>query len=240
MSKNTHITVLAKDNDRPGNREVEAFLRQHLVALVRAGIQFEFKIADDKMDKALVARNITKLPAIEVKSAHGQITAFQTPVEIKSALLKFMAAAGIPTGPNATMLRSRKKAPEDELEDYYKSEMTIEKAEEDAERGDDDRGSSMMDKYQREVERRQREDEKKGPKKPVKGRRRPANVSDDDVPAKSTGRRPPADDDDLDISTPRRREAAPMTPQERLKAAGGDPGSKDDLLIMNMMESSDD
>lgn len=231
---NTRITVFAKDNDRPGNREVVAFFKQHLTTLVRAGVLFEFKVADG-MEKALVARNITKLPAIEVETSRTK-TSFQTPVEIKSALLKFMSAKGI-ASPSATAMRSRKKAPEDELDDFYKSEMTFDKAEADAEGGDDQKGGSLMDKYQREVERRQREDEKKGPKKPQKGRRRPANVADDDdAPAKPARH----DDDDLDISTPRRHEAKPMTPQERLKAAGGDPGNRDDAMILAMLEGTDE
>jgi hypothetical protein len=233
----TKVTVFARDNDKPGNREVVAFLRQHLPQLVQAGLRFTFSVADGK-EKELVARGIDKLPAIEVQTTQGP-KCFLTPVEIKSALLKYLASKGVAVGGAA--VRAPRKA-EDDLQDYYAREMNMDKYEEDLENGDDN-GSSKKDimaRVQEEMERRESENKKRGPPQPKRGRRRAGNVRDDEDEPRATSppRRARRDDDD----EPRRsREPTrPKTPQDRVREVGGDPGNKDDAMLMAMMETSDE
>lgn len=229
----TKATIYALDNDKPGNKEIVTFLKQNIQSLVGSGMRFSFTIADN-IKNDLVARGITKLPAMEVHTPQG-VKCFLTAVEIKSALLKYMqkvgASNGGGTGGNSNTATGgytarRAKNPEDEMRSFYEGEMNLDKYDEDE--GDADDGHQKDDitkRVQAEVERRQSEMDRRGPPKPRRGRR-PGNVGED--------RKRPArqDDDDEPAREPARREPA--------RAAGGDPNNKDDAMLMAMMETSDE
>lgn len=211
----TKVTLFARDNDKPGNREVVAFIRQHLPEFVRAGLRFTFTVADP-IEKQLVARGIDKLPAITISDVN-----YLTPVEIKSALLKYIAGK-----PGSRFSGRGPKKPEDEMQAYYASEMNMEKWEREQDEDEDNPNKKdIMTRVQAEMERRQGENDRRGPSKP-QGRR---TEKKRDVPEES-------------VAEPAPRTKAPRskTPQERLRDAGGDPGNKDDQLILSMMECSDD
>ena len=220
----TKVTVYARDNDKPGNREVVAFMREYLPQLVQAGLRFTFTIAGN--EKELIARGIDKLPAIVVETSKGPKN-FVTPVEIKSALLKFL-------GGKAAAVRSTSSKPEDELHDFYAREMNLDKYDEDMEAGDGDDGlnkKDIMARVQSEMERRQGENDKRGPAKPRQRGRRASNVREE-----------PETEEEPERHAPRETRGAvrkTMTPRDRVVEAGGDPTSKDDAMLCMMMETSD-
>lgn len=205
-----NVTVFARDNDKPGNRDIVAFFNQYLQPLVQAGLRFKFTVAD-KIEKELISRGIDKLPAIEVKTTKG-VKNFVTPMEIKNALLKYIDVK--------VEMPRRAGRPEDDLQDYYSREMNMEKYEADLEDGDETQKKDIMSRVQAEMERRQTETDKR-PAKPRARATRPPNVR----PGKS-----------CDETTRSRAQ----TPQERVREAGGDPANRDDTLILSMMETSDD
>jgi hypothetical protein len=240
----TKVTVFARDNDKPGNREVVAFIRQYMPQFVRAGIRFTFTVADP-IERQLVQRGIDKLPAISVERVPGKAVNHLTPVEIKSALLKFI-------GGGKSAGRAGPRKPEDEMQDYYAREMNMDKWEEDQEEGDDGLNKKdIMSRVQEEMERRQTEHDRRGPPK-SRPRRRPGNVrqqngrfadDEDDRPARRPARRRQQDDDEEYEPEPHRAAAPdrrPQTPHDRLRQAGGDPNNRDDAMLASMMECSDD
>lgn len=63
------ITIYARDNDQPGNRDLVQFLETNLDVLVARGCRFTFQVLDSESDvKLLVDKGATKLPVMSVNN----------------------------------------------------------------------------------------------------------------------------------------------------------------------------
>jgi hypothetical protein len=137
------VVIMARDNDKPGNRELIEFLKPNFETFLRAGLRFTFKIVEDADIPKLVQQGLDKLPLAMIDKKH-----YMSSVEIKSVLLRYIAT---------TKNKREKSVPEEEIREFYKSEMTFEAAERDA---DHEEKTDLMSKYQQEVQRRQETDSK--------------------------------------------------------------------------------
>jgi hypothetical protein len=99
-------------------------------------------------------------------------------------------------------------APEDDLDVFYRDEMTFERAEEDAEETGLGEADDMMDAYRRVMERRERSEAGRRPSsRPAKG---PSVAADD---RRAAPPRPPASSRPDNVGMPSRR-AAPLDPDD--------------------------
>lgn len=120
------IQVLAKDNDKPGNKELIEFLSKNLKTLVlRHNYRFKFRIIEDSEISDLIKMGIEKLPAIIVgkQTYLGSIEAIKFFTEPK-------------TTTNLASTGSRKKTnkvtdAEAAYSEWVASEMTMAAAEQD-------------------------------------------------------------------------------------------------------------
>lgn len=145
------IKLLARDNARPGNRELVDFLNRYLESLVTRGVKFDFRIVEESEIPMLVQKGIVKLPAAVVGTK-----IYTSSVEIKSMLMGLLNR-------NARSTGRVKRDPVEEMRDMYAAEMSMEAAERDNEIDDDtDRTKrDLMDKYNEERQRREEEINKK-------------------------------------------------------------------------------
>lgn len=140
------ITIIARDNDKPGNVELVEYLSANLEKLVREGCRFNFKIIEESSLKTLVDNGITKLPAAMVNK-----NKFLGTSEIKTFLNSMVD--GFKPIPDAQKPIPKEKEIED-IKDYFKEEMSMEAVEKEKEFENGDGKKSLMEKYQQEVQRR--------------------------------------------------------------------------------------
>ena len=209
------------------------------------------QLSDERVRAAMKSRKIVRLPALT--TPNGVYLGFQ---EIRTLYERNYGEY------EAFLRRSEKpvvgEAPDDELEDYYRAEMTAERARED-EGGDDSigEGGDMMDSYRRMMERRETSDRGR-PKPRPGGAPRPARPEPpgraaapprtagsgrpDNVAGPENGRRPapPVDDEEAEIQETINRLARDIDDNLReaaFSSGGGDsyeddggPDPQDDLM----------
>lgn len=225
------VKLLATDNDNEGNRELAAFLKQNVAALVAAGVIFEFRIITKEEAPALVAKGIDGLPAAHV----GEKLVIDS-TEIVAALNKYLT----PATPGRRGAASRKSRilehPDDAMREMYADEMSMDAAMDDQDKGEgEDLGGSskrdLLEKYNEEVQRRQEEEARRAPKTNAKGARRAS-------PTERNRRRNNVPDDQEDDMN--QGPAAPSATRSRAPAAAAPGGKvdKDDAMLMNMLEET--
>jgi hypothetical protein len=144
--------------------EVLQYVHAHLARLTDMGLAVRVvkvtsrQLRDERVRAAMRARSIARLPALV--TPNGVYLGFQ---EISSLYERnFAAYEAIARRGDQPVVG---EAPTDELEDYYRSEMTLERAR--ADDKDDDafgEGGDMMDSYRRMMERRETSDRGHKPK----------------------------------------------------------------------------
>lgn len=172
------VTIFAKDNDKPGNRELIEFLKMHFTQLLENKLTFEIKLIESSDIPDMIKRGLDKLPAATIQGKN-----FTSSVEIKSILMKYLSAK------NARKIVSKDhKDPEDDVRDFYKNEMSFDAVEREKEQEEfQENKKDLMGKYQQELQRRSKEDEKNN-KNNKQTSRQPAqkprqdNVSDEFTP----------------------------------------------------------
>jgi hypothetical protein len=210
------VTILARDNDKPGNQELISFLEPNWEALLRSGLTFDLKIVEDKDVPDLIKKGIDKMPVAIMNDKQ-----YASSIDIKMFLMKYLQKPG-------TAQRRRTRDPEEEYREFYKSEMSFEAAEREQEMENDDGKKDLISKYQDEIERRNKEDSKQGPTK-LKGKKSatPVQKRIDNV----------SEDYEMEPEQPQR---GSMVPKRENKIQGGDMSNPDDRRLMDMFETSDD
>ena len=199
------VTILARDNDKPGNRELISFLEPNWDALLGSGLKFDLKIVEDSDIPDLIKRGLDKLPV----ALAGNKT-YASSVDIKTFLMRFLQ--------NTTRQSAqRSRDPEEELQEFYRDEMSFELAKKEKENADrENGGGDIKAQYQEEIERRNREMGQKTTT-PKRIQKRKDNIRDDEP---------------MNFPEPPQR-------QKSEKIQGGDPNNADDRRLMDMFEMSD-
>jgi hypothetical protein len=203
------VVILAKNNDLPCNRELVTLLKEYMPDLIRAGLTFQFKIVSDSDERDLVRQKIDRLPVCFIKNIPSMGTA-----DIKRALLNYLSV---------TRAREVNKSPDDELHDFYASEMNMEMQQKDLEEGDPaTKTKEQIAKQVSEAAAARQLDQKKIESKKPGRKRVPETKRHDNI--------------DDDVPVPRATAGARST---RVAAFGGDDSNQDDRLLTSMMEVSD-
>lgn len=196
------VTILARDNDKPGNRELINFLKPNFTRLLNSGLTFDFKMVETADIPDLIKRGMDKLPVATIQGRN-----YASSVEIKSILMRYMAAR--------TAQRAVKRDPEDDVRDFYASEMTSDAIQrEKYEDGKSESKNELLTKYQEAVQERSHHDKK-------------------EMNKTSKARQPAPRDDNVE-DEPRREQR-----EKREKHIGADPNNADDMALFQMLEVTD-
>jgi hypothetical protein len=125
MGKILQMEILAKNNSQPGNIQLVNYLRKNLTTLVKkANIRFKFTIIEKSDEKNIVKKGITNVPACisnnNVYSGAGEI------IEYLSELVTKMDERQSINKKQQGGAQQRLSSPEDEINDYFSKEMTME------------------------------------------------------------------------------------------------------------------
>lgn len=124
------VVLWAKDNNKIGNIELVEFLNNNLHNLIKKGFVFDFKIAKNKDIKKLTKKNITGVPAAIINDSK----IIGTPA-IKQYFSNY--ANDEPKNQQRPINKNvNSKSPEEQMSDYYMSEMNPTKKRQDEENGD--------------------------------------------------------------------------------------------------------